>query len=527
MPTLRQSVFVTLFAGLGLAHVALGAETGAQIAKSGSAAGAPACVTCHGVAGQGQRAAGFPRLAGLNAAYFAAQLHGFQDGTRANPIMGPVAKLLSAADVKALATYYASLAAIDATRDSATSGPVVAAGETLASKGDWKNGVPACAQCHGATGLGVGAAFPQIAGQSVTYISNQLLAWKADTRKNDPMGLMHGIAVKLSAADVSAVAAYYAALPVAITFAAHDDPGGPILLAQATSASTPARTVVAPAAGVPPVSGASAPLFQPPADSAIPNNDFGREVKLGQAIFNGTSPLAAPFIGNSLRCASCHLDAGKLPHSAPLWSAYLTYPAYRSKNGHVNTLAERFQGCFTYSMNGTAPPLGGKVLVALETYSFFLAKGAPVGAKLAGRGYPTLPKPALAMDFNRGAKVFNLKCALCHAADGQGQSSNGNVVFPPLWGPKSFNWGAGMGSAKNAAGFIKANMPLSQGNTLSDQEAWDVAMFMDSHERPQDPRFKGSIADTRKRHHNSPFDMYGQTVNGQLLGKGSAPSPKS
>lgn len=130
-----------------------------------------------------------------------------------NPIMGPVAKLLSSANAKALATYYAALPAIDATGDAAASSAVVGAGEALAKNGRWANGVPACAQCHGATGLGVGAVAPQIAGQSVVYLSNQLQAWKTGTRKNDPMGLMHGIALKLSAADVSAVAAYYAGLP--------------------------------------------------------------------------------------------------------------------------------------------------------------------------------------------------------------------------------------------------------------------------------------------------------------------------
>ena len=84
-----------------------------------------------------------------------------------------------------------------------------------------------------------------------------------------------------------------------------------------------------------------------------------------------------------------------------------------------------------------------------------------------------------------------------------------------------------MGSIKNAAGFIKANMPLSQGNTLSDQEAWDVAAFMNSHERPQDPRFQGSIDDTRKKYHDSPNDMYGREVNGQVLGKGTGPVMKA
>jgi hypothetical protein len=76
-----------------------------------------------------------------------------------------------------------------------------------------------------------------------------------------------------------------------------------------------------------------------------------------------------------------------------------------------------------------------------------------------------------------------------------------------------------MSSITNVAGFVKANMPFSQGNTLSDQEAWDVATYLDSLERPQDPRFKDSVAETRKAHHDLPMDMYGQTVNGVLLGQ--------
>ena len=83
----------------------------------------------------------------------------------------------------------------------------------LATTGNWKIGVPACTQCHGVTGLGVGAAFPQIAGQSAVYLTNQLQAWKAGTRTNDPMGLMRGIAVKLSPTEVESVASYFAALP--------------------------------------------------------------------------------------------------------------------------------------------------------------------------------------------------------------------------------------------------------------------------------------------------------------------------
>lgn len=265
--------------------------------------------------------------------------------------------------------------------------------------------------------------------------------------------------------------------------------------------------------------------FSPPPDNAIPDDDFGKAVQFGKAIFHDTQHNAQGFIGNDLQCSNCHLDKGRLPNSAPLWAAYVSYPAYRSKNGHVNTFQERMQGCFRYSMNGKAPPLDSKELVALESYAYFLAKGAPTGmAKITGRGYPKLAKPA-SFDFYHGKSVYAQNCALCHGADGQGQkATDGTIVFPPLWGPRSFNWGAGMGSISNAAGFIKANMPFSQGNTLSNKDAWDVAAYVDSHERPQDPRFTGDLAETRKTYHDSKMSLYGKTVNGVLLGQNSPPS---
>ncbi len=258
--------------------------------------------------------------------------------------------------------------------------------------------------------------------------------------------------------------------------------------------------------------------FEPPPENAMPSGEFGKSVKLGEQIFMHTGQFAGKFVGNALTCANCHLDAGRRADSGPLWAAYISYPAYRSKNGHVNTLAERMQGCFRYSMNGKAPPLGDPVLVALESYAFWLATGAPVGEKLAGRGYPTLPAPALKADFGRGALVYAQHCSVCHGPEGQGQSSAGRTVFPPLWGDRSFNWGAGMHEIQNAAGFIKANMPLGLGNTLTDQQAWDVAFFMDSHERPQDPRFNGSVDQTRAKFHDTPMSMYGRIVNGHKLG---------
>lgn len=260
------------------------------------------------------------------------------------------------------------------------------------------------------------------------------------------------------------------------------------------------------------------PAFKPPPVESMPDDDFGQAVRMGERIFTNTKENAGKYVGNALTCANCHLDAGRKADASPLWAAYVSYPAFRSKDGHVNTFAERLQGCFRFSMNGKAPPLGDPVLVSLETYAYWLAKGAPVGENLPGRGYPKVNTPARAPDYVRGSKLYDQHCALCHGADGAGQASAGKTVFPPLWGSRSFNWGAGMHEIQNAAGFIKANMPLGLGGTLTDQEAWDVAMFMDSHERPQDPRFAGSVAATRKKYHDTPTSMYGRVVNSHVLG---------
>jgi thiosulfate dehydrogenase len=207
-----------------------------------------------------------------------------------------------------------------------------------------------------------------------------------------------------------------------------------------------------------------------------------------------------------------------------MWAAYVLYPQYRSKNGHVNTLAERLQGCFRFSMNGVAPPADSQTIAALETYMFWMAKGAPTGVKLAGQGFRKLAAPPQPADYVRGQKVYAQHCVLCHGANGEGRSAAGHQVFPALWGDESYNWGAGMHSVATAAAFIKANMPLSKGGSLSDQEAWDVAFFVDAHERPQDPRFNGSLEETRKKFHGSASDLYGKTINGVLLGEHSTPS---
>ncbi|WP_373048738.1 c-type cytochrome [Vulgatibacter sp.] len=256
--------------------------------------------------------------------------------------------------------------------------------------------------------------------------------------------------------------------------------------------------------------------FAPPDESAIPAGPFGEMVRYGRDLFLHTEQLRGTWTENGMDCVNCHLDAGRLANAAPMWASWTMYPAYRSKTQKVDTMAERIQGCFLYSMNGKAPPVGSKELAGLMSYIYWLSSDAPTGVELEGRGFAALPPPAQGVDHARGEAVYEAKCAVCHGAEGEGKVAEGSYVFPPLWGSDSYNWGAGMHRIDTAASFIKHNMPLGQGGSLTDQEAWDVATFVNSHERPPDPRDAGNRAATDAAFHDENC-RYGDEVDGRVL----------
>ena len=190
------------------------ADDAAQtLTTQGNKQGATACMACHGADGGGTAAAGFPRLAGLNAAYIAHQLHDFRSGKRNNPLMQPIAKALSDTEIQQVAAYYAAMP-VPAAAPAGGDPVLLRKGEALATTGDWNHEIPACFQCHGPAGKGIEPDFPAITGQSAVYISNQIAAWKSGARANDPAGLMKSVATKLSADQVKAVSTYLANQPL-------------------------------------------------------------------------------------------------------------------------------------------------------------------------------------------------------------------------------------------------------------------------------------------------------------------------
>ena len=474
--------------------------TGESIVTQGSGS-APACSTCHGAKGEGGGDGLYPRLAGLPAAYIESQLHDFRDGRRPSPLMSPMAAGLTDADIGTVAQYLAGLRTPYkpvASRPSAQ----IALGQSLVTVGAWERGVPPCSGCHGAALTGVPPAVPGLAGQWPQYLATQLEAFQSGKRPATPLGLMTRVAHGMTADDIAGVSAYIATLePGAIPEAPRPDKPEPW---------TPTAQ--------------SSDNFVPPPDGAIPAGPYGDLVRLGQNIFEETAKYAGEYSRNGLSCRNCHLDRGRAATSGPMWAAYVHYPEYRKKDGLVNTMQMRIQGCFRYSQNGVVPAADSREITALVTYFHWLATGLPVGIKPKAVGYPRLAAPQQSPSPKRGSKVYAANCALCHGEDGQGRSADGRVVFPPLWGPQSFNWGAGMHQVDMAAAFIKSNMPYGAGNTLSDQDAWDVSAYMNSRPRPQDPRFVESTDKTREKFHASPeFDFYGREVDGVLLG-GSHPN---
>ncbi|MBK1724095.1 c-type cytochrome [Thiocystis violacea] len=520
-------------------------QSAEQLAHSGDPArGIEPCANCHQANGGGSEEIGAPRLAAMGAPYLAAQIRHFKNGDRKHSIMTPWAELLTDEETRALSGYYAALP--PASNAQVPAGLDPKAGEGLARDGDWDGRrLPACGQCHGPLGIGAAEQFPALAGQPYNYLIGQLAAWTTGKRKGDPLGMMGAINAKISVAESQAAAAFYASLPATRAAAAAVEmrQGQAVPGIAALSAPTPtpeSRASRHADQGEVPSGRApdAARHFEPPARGDMPSDAFGEMVALGEAIFRQTDrhAVSAPYVGNTQVCEGCHLDAGRLADSAPMWAAWVAYPAYRSKNKRVNTLIERIQGCFEYSMNAQAsraghpPTAESQTMHALLSYFYWLATGAPTGDKtMPGRGYPTLARTDAGFDPARGVAVYGEKCAICHGADGEGGFAGDLMVFPPLWGAQSYNWGAGMHKIDTAAAYIKQNMPLGNVIELTAQDAWDVAAFINSHERPQDPRFDGDLAQTTKQFHNGEFDYYGKRkgADGQLLGTASEGAKRS
>jgi thiosulfate dehydrogenase len=248
-------------------------------------------------------------------------------------------------------------------------------------------------------------------------------------------------------------------------------------------APAPAVPGAAPLAGTIAVS--TLPVDQWPARGAVPalplppfpDSRFGEEAARGLAILEHTADSLPGHVGNTLRCTSCHLDGGRRPYAMPWVGVTARYPQYRSRADRVLTIEDRIHECIERSLAGRRLPHGDERTRAMLAYFRHLSEGVPEGARVPGQGVDSAR--AGAPDVARGATVYAAQCARCHGADGAGLPS-----YPAVWGDGAYTIAAGMARVGMAAAFIKRNMPFDAAGTLSDQEAVDVAAYLNAQPRP-------------------------------------------
>ena len=234
--------------------------------------------------------------------------------------------------------------------------------------------------------------------------------------------------------------------------------------------------------GTPVAAAHSGPLdYTPPPDSVIPNDPLGASIKRGLALIIHTTDSLPKYATGSLQCSSCHLDAGRRRDAAALIGVYSRFPKYMDRTGAVIPIEDRVNYCFTRSLAGNKIPTDSREMQDIVAYLAFLSTGVPAGAHVKGEAMPKMPR--LTGDTTRGAVLFASTCTACHGPEGQGNPP----VIPALWGPKSFSIGASMAREERAATFIRHFMPLSNPGSLTDQQAYDVAAYINSHARPDSP----------------------------------------
>lgn len=228
----------------------------------------------------------------------------------------------------------------------------------------------------------------------------------------------------------------------------------------------------------PPHSASSGELtLRIPPDSVIPEGPLGAAIRRGRALLAKTGDSLPGQVGNDLRCFSCHLRDGIQGGALPLVGVYSRFPEYRSRNALVNLLEDRINDCFERSLNGRALPRDGREMREIVAYLAFISRGVAPPGEVPGVGLAVLP--ALAPDTARGRATYAGVCSRCHGDQGQG-----TPLAPPVWGPRSFNIGAGMARLRTAAAFIRDNMPNDRAVMLTDQQAIDVAGYVVSQPRP-------------------------------------------
>lgn len=248
---------------------------------------------------------------------------------------------------------------------------------------------------------------------------------------------------------------------------------------------------------------------------------IGRQRELviyGEDLIANTAKYLGPHgsvlqITNGLNCQNCHLDAGTRPWGNNYGAVYSTYPKFRARSGTVENIYKRVNDCFERSLNGQPLDTASREMQAIYAYMKWLGQEVPKGKKPYGAGLPQLPYLDRAADPRKGKVVYASVCQSCHGTNGEGVlNPDGKTYgYPPLWGEHSYNDGAGLYRLSRFASFVKYNMPFNQVSfihpKLTDEEAWDVAAFVNAQPRPHKDQ-GGDWKDMAQKAVDEPFGPY-------------------
>lgn len=264
--------------------------------------------------------------------------------------------------------------------------------------------------------------------------------------------------------------------------------------------------------------------WQAPDTSGIPFTEEGFLIQYGKELIANTALYLGPNgikgnQSNGMNCQNCHLDAGARLYANSFAAVASTYPKYRDRSGKLESIEYRINECMERSLNGKALDSQSKEMRAMVAYLKWIGQAVPKDIKPKGAATEDLPYMDRAADPEKGRALFALKCQRCHGSNGEGVISGDSsfYIYPPLWGSNSYNVSAGMYRLSRLAGFIKNNMPFGatwKDPQLTNEEAWDLAAFINSQPRPQ-KFFPYDWPNIAKKPADHPFGPYADSFSEQ------------